>query len=143
MPDNFTPLTSLDWQVHVYGDATREIQTACEERELPLHVFPWRPEMGRAGLRRNAVYLVRPDGYVALADAERERRGDHVLSRRAQAHDRDKAPRPIMSLVDRGSSPVRLACSALHQQRPGRCGPASATGRGGSHSKRSHHSRHE
>ena len=24
--------------------------------------------MGRAGLRRNAVYLVRPDGYVALAD---------------------------------------------------------------------------
>ena len=26
--------------------------------------------MGRTGLRRNAVYLVRPDGYVALADAE-------------------------------------------------------------------------
>jgi hypothetical protein len=24
--------------------------------------------MGRAGLRRNAVYLIRPDGYVALAD---------------------------------------------------------------------------
>ena len=24
----------------------------------------------RAGLRRNAVYLVRPDGYVALANAE-------------------------------------------------------------------------
>ena len=23
--DNFTPLTSLDWQVHVYGDAAREI----------------------------------------------------------------------------------------------------------------------
>jgi hypothetical protein len=26
--------------------------------------------MGRTGLRRNAVYLVRPDGYVALADPE-------------------------------------------------------------------------
>jgi hypothetical protein len=26
--------------------------------------------MKRAGLRRNAAYLVRPDGYVALADAE-------------------------------------------------------------------------
>ena len=24
--------------------------------------------MSQAGLRRNAVYLVRPDGYVALAD---------------------------------------------------------------------------
>ena len=68
--DNFTPLTSLDWQVHVYGDAAPEIQTVCDARKLPLHVFPWRPEMGRTGLRRNAVYLVRPDGYVALADAE-------------------------------------------------------------------------
>jgi hypothetical protein len=26
--------------------------------------------MERAGLQRNAAYLVRPDGYVALADAE-------------------------------------------------------------------------
>ena len=24
--------------------------------------------MSRAGLRRNAVYLIRPDGYVGLAD---------------------------------------------------------------------------
>ena len=35
--------------------------------KLPLHVFPWRQEMSRTGLQRNAVYLVRPDGYVALA----------------------------------------------------------------------------
>jgi 2-polyprenyl-6-methoxyphenol hydroxylase-like FAD-dependent oxidoreductase len=68
--DNFTPLTSLDWQVHVYGDAAPDIRTMCEERQLPLHAFPWRPEMGRIGLLRNAVYLVRPDGYVALADPE-------------------------------------------------------------------------
>jgi len=68
--DNFTPLTSLDWQVHVYGDAGPEIQAACNGRKLPLHVFPWRPEMRRAGLRPNAVYLVRPDGYVGLADSE-------------------------------------------------------------------------
>jgi 2-polyprenyl-6-methoxyphenol hydroxylase-like FAD-dependent oxidoreductase len=69
-PDNFAPLTSLNWQVHVYGDATSGTRSACVERELPLYVFPWRPEMRRAGLQRNAVYLVRPDGYVALADAE-------------------------------------------------------------------------
>ena len=66
--DNFTPLTSLNWQVHVYGRAASEIQAVCDRRTLPLHVFVWRPEMDRAGLRRNAVYLVRPDGYVALAD---------------------------------------------------------------------------
>jgi 2-polyprenyl-6-methoxyphenol hydroxylase-like FAD-dependent oxidoreductase len=65
--DNFTPLTSLDWQVHVYGDAAPEIRTICATRQLPLRVFPWRSEMARAGFLRNAVYLVRPDGYVALA----------------------------------------------------------------------------
>ena len=67
--DNFAPLTSLDWQIHVYGDAMTPMRTLCNERRLTLHVFPWRPEMKRAGLQRNAAYLVRPDGYVALADA--------------------------------------------------------------------------
>jgi hypothetical protein len=72
--DNFTSLTSLDWQVHLYGDASgaaaREIQTVCDGRKLPLHVFRWRAEMDRAGLQREAVYLVRPDGYVAMAVAD-------------------------------------------------------------------------
>lgn len=68
--DNFAPLTSLDWQVHVYGDAAPEIRAACDDRHLALHVFPWRPEMAGTGLRRNAVYLVRPDGYLGLVDAK-------------------------------------------------------------------------
>jgi hypothetical protein len=67
--DNFAPLTSLDWQIHVYGEATSEIRTLCAQRELSLCVFPWRPEMSQAGLRRDAVYLLRPDGYIAVADA--------------------------------------------------------------------------
>jgi 2-polyprenyl-6-methoxyphenol hydroxylase-like FAD-dependent oxidoreductase len=66
--DNFKPLTSLDWQVHVYGDAAPGLRTVCEARKLPLHVFPWNSHLARAGLRRQAAYLVRPDGYVALAD---------------------------------------------------------------------------
>ena len=68
--DNFARLTSLDWQVHVYGDAAPTLQAMCDARRLPLHAFPWRPEMGRAGLQRNAVYLVRPDGYVGAADPQ-------------------------------------------------------------------------
>jgi 2-polyprenyl-6-methoxyphenol hydroxylase-like FAD-dependent oxidoreductase len=68
--DNFTPLTSLDWQIHVYGAAAPEISAMCSARGVPLHVFAWRPTIGRAGLKRNATYLVRPDGYVALADPE-------------------------------------------------------------------------
>jgi 2-polyprenyl-6-methoxyphenol hydroxylase-like FAD-dependent oxidoreductase len=67
---NFAPLSSLVWQVHVYGDATPALTAACETRGLPLHTFPWRPAMRTAGLQRGAAYLVRPDGYVALADSE-------------------------------------------------------------------------
>ncbi|HXM70271.1 MAG TPA: FAD-dependent monooxygenase, partial [Thermoanaerobaculia bacterium] len=67
--DNFAGLASLDWQIHVYGDAAPGIRAVSESRGLPLHVFPWRRKQGRTGLRRDAVYLVRPDGYVGLADA--------------------------------------------------------------------------
>ena len=67
--DNFAPLASLDWQVHVYGEAIPEVLAVCKARALPLHVFPWREDCHHAGLLRDAVYLVRPDGYVGLADA--------------------------------------------------------------------------
>jgi hypothetical protein len=68
--DNFMPLTSLDWQVHVYGEPRPGIPELCQGRRLPSHVSPWQPGMRRAGLSRNAVYLIRPDGYVALADPD-------------------------------------------------------------------------
>jgi hypothetical protein len=69
LEDNFAPLTSLDWQVHVYGRAAPDIEALCDARKLPLHVFPWDRQAARTGLQRDAVYLVRPDGYVALADS--------------------------------------------------------------------------
>jgi 2-polyprenyl-6-methoxyphenol hydroxylase-like FAD-dependent oxidoreductase len=68
--DNFSPLTSLEWQVHVYGDARPETRELCDARKLKLHVFRWHSAFGGAGLRRDAAYLVRPDGYVALADRQ-------------------------------------------------------------------------
>ncbi len=68
--DNFAALDSLDWQVHVYGEAPGEIRSLCETRRIPLHVFAWNAETGRCGLHRNAVYLIRPDGYVGFADVE-------------------------------------------------------------------------
>jgi hypothetical protein len=65
--DNFAALKSLDWQLHVYGEAAPEVRALSLEQKLPLHVFPWRTEMKQSGLRRSALYLVRPDGYVAIA----------------------------------------------------------------------------
>ena len=65
---NFAPLASMAWQAHVYGDVRASAEATCRELHIPLHVFAWSPEAARAGLERSALYLVRPDGYVALAD---------------------------------------------------------------------------
>jgi hypothetical protein len=67
--DNFAPLSSMAWQAHVYGEATASAKVACSELRIPLHAFAWTAHTARAGLERSAVYLVRPDGYVALADS--------------------------------------------------------------------------
>ncbi|HET7548317.1 MAG TPA: FAD-dependent monooxygenase [Usitatibacter sp.] len=66
---NFAPLASVQWQVHVYGTAPAPLTDACRELGLELHAFPWDEKARAAGLARDALYLVRPDGYVALADA--------------------------------------------------------------------------
>ena len=73
--DNFAPLASLQWQVHVYGEPRPGLAEACADLGLPLHVFGWRPAVRRAGLRSAALYLVRPDGYVALADPQADPEG--------------------------------------------------------------------
>jgi len=65
--DNFAPLASLTWQVHVYGELPGGVAEVCAELRLPLHLFAWQQRMRRTGLLRAALYLVRPDGYVALS----------------------------------------------------------------------------
>jgi hypothetical protein len=69
LSDNFAVLDGRQWQVHVYGVPGRGLAEACRTRGLPLHVFAWQPAMRKAGLTENALYLVRPDGYVARADS--------------------------------------------------------------------------
>jgi hypothetical protein len=66
--DNFAPLTSLAWQVHVYGDVKQGVKEACADLRLALHTFAWESRMEKVGLQNGVLYLVRPDGYVALAE---------------------------------------------------------------------------
>ena len=66
--DNFKPLARMTWQVHVYGAADDELVAWCRSHDVPLHVFPCREEHLAAGLVRDALYLIRPDSYVALAE---------------------------------------------------------------------------
>jgi 2-polyprenyl-6-methoxyphenol hydroxylase-like FAD-dependent oxidoreductase len=66
--DNFESLWAMTWQIHVYGTPSEEFTAWCTHHDLPLHVFNWRSEYEGAGFAQNAIYLLRPDTYVAFAD---------------------------------------------------------------------------
>ncbi|WP_404336614.1 FAD-dependent monooxygenase [Planococcus rifietoensis] len=65
--DNFAPLRSVDWQIHIYGKATPELVDFARSQSLELHEFAWESRMKDAGFKQDALYLIRPDGHVALA----------------------------------------------------------------------------
>ena len=67
--DNYASLSAMSWQAHVYGAARPDLAKWCADRAVELHVFAWTAQYQVAGLARDAVYLLRPDTYVALADA--------------------------------------------------------------------------
>ncbi|KAL4939071.1 hypothetical protein BDV06DRAFT_214616 [Aspergillus oleicola] len=66
--DNFESLTSIRWQVHVYGEAKPGLTQWCRTRNMPLHTYSWDKQCQAAGLQQNAAYLIRPDTYVAVAE---------------------------------------------------------------------------
>jgi hypothetical protein len=65
--DNYAPLSEIAWQGHVYGDADGDVRGWFAAHKVALHVYSWRDEYEKAGLKKDALYLLRPDTYVALA----------------------------------------------------------------------------
>ena len=84
--DNYRPLFVATWQAHIYGVANPELTAWCEAHGLPLHVFVWRPNYQEASFSQNALYLIRPDTYIALADksASAEALSRYFADRRLQ-----------------------------------------------------------
>jgi hypothetical protein len=94
VPDNFAPLASLQWQAHVYGDASAAMRAACERAGLPLHQMPWSDGANRAGFERGALYVVRPDGYVARAlPAGRSNEASNLSIPRSKVSSHSEAPK--------------------------------------------------
>lgn len=73
--DNFLPLKSLDWQIHIYGKVSPHFRETIERWGLALHEFEFSADAQDKGLRQNAVYVVRPDGYVGMATTHMETAG--------------------------------------------------------------------
>ena len=62
------------------------MRAVCEQRGIPLVQRPWRAAAGDAGLEPGALYLVRPDGYLAYVDPEaRADALDEYLARQLDA----------------------------------------------------------
>jgi hypothetical protein len=98
---NFAPLRARDWQVHVYGEARPQLVERLAQLGFPLHRFAFTASARRVGFGRDAAYLVRPDGYVALAlpsqDGDRlagyaSRWGLHVRAARSPGPSAAPAP---------------------------------------------------
>ncbi|HEX3456408.1 MAG TPA: FAD-dependent monooxygenase [Candidatus Baltobacteraceae bacterium] len=80
--DNFKPLQSLDWQLHVFEDVDEDVGELCSRYKIPVHQFLWSEAVRNAGFARDAAYLVRPDGYVGLAiDGDEAKLLEAYLSR--------------------------------------------------------------
>ena len=65
--DNFESLRSIGWQLHVYGTSSDELKNWSKSNNIALHEFAWHETFEKSGLARDAMYLVRPDMYVACA----------------------------------------------------------------------------
>lgn len=68
--DNYASLNQITWQVHVYGTAKPDLKAWCNQYQIPLYEFKWQSAHQNAGLARDAVYLLRPDTYIAFTHAE-------------------------------------------------------------------------
>jgi hypothetical protein len=71
----------------MYGEPPASVRETCVELRLPLHVFAWQPRMRQTGLKSTALYLIRPDGHIALADphADPKRLRQYFYERRLVA----------------------------------------------------------
>jgi hypothetical protein len=81
--DNFETFRRIGWQLHVYGVPSPALSDWCERHDLRLQAFAWQEAYARAGFARDAMYLLRPDSYVALAAANQD---PEVLGRYFAAH---------------------------------------------------------
>lgn len=60
--------STMQWQVQVAGEPRPGVAEACAAAGVELHRIEVTPEARESGLQRDALYVLRPDSYVGLAD---------------------------------------------------------------------------
>src|SRR5262249_9704307 len=60
--NNYKSLELLDWQIHIYGEATQDFKNSIKSLGIKINEFLWQEKLTKLGFQKNAVYLIRPDG---------------------------------------------------------------------------------
>lgn len=66
--DTHAVLDGRSWSAHASGRLDPETSLALKEAGIAVHLWPDDTAMRKAGYISGALYMVRPDGYVGLAD---------------------------------------------------------------------------
>ncbi|WP_411842568.1 FAD-dependent monooxygenase [Salinicoccus sp. HZC-1] len=66
--DNYDPLNSLDFHYHLYGQTSSEMRRHIKNSGLEFCEYNWTAEADKAGVKKNTVMLIRPDGHIAVID---------------------------------------------------------------------------
>lgn len=67
--DNYDCLNSLAWHIQIYGSTHSNFNSVANFRGFRIFEFSWSKEAESLGFIRDAFYLVRPDGHIALCDS--------------------------------------------------------------------------
>jgi 2-polyprenyl-6-methoxyphenol hydroxylase-like FAD-dependent oxidoreductase len=67
-------MASLGWRLVVHGALSPGLAATAARLGLDAAAHPWSDAAGQVGLRRDAAYLLRPDGHVGLAWADQDPR---------------------------------------------------------------------
>lgn len=66
--DNYDCLNSMAWHIQIYGDTHSNFNSVANFRGFRIFEFTWSKEAEALGFARDAFYLIRPDGHIALCD---------------------------------------------------------------------------
>lgn len=67
--DNYDCLNSMNWHIQIYGNTHSNFNSVANFRGFRIFEFSWSKEAETLGFARDAFYLIRPDGYIALCDS--------------------------------------------------------------------------
>lgn len=60
----------MNWSVQVFGKASKSLISYCDRKRIRLDHFFWKKKFEKKGIKKNVVYLIRPDGYIGFVDPE-------------------------------------------------------------------------